>query len=88
MKKKVVIIIILSVVMISLVFFLITGGIVVLEEKNFGGQKNVYFNDLQGDLFVSPTTDRIILPPFYVRYKEHGPFDLRIQLWDNEKNIK
>jgi hypothetical protein len=63
-----------------------TGGIAISSISDFGGQRDIKLvRGLESDIWLTPKSSSFGIPFFFQYYSGQGPFDVRLQIWDESQ---
>jgi hypothetical protein len=68
------------------IYAVLTGGIAIDNVRDFGGQRNIRLvKGIQSDVWLAPRMSNFGIPYVFHYFGTAGPFDLRLQIWDESK---
>lgn len=71
------------------VYAVMTGGLAFSSIDDFGGQRDIRLvGGLDSDVWLAPRSTSFGVPFLFYFYGAGGPFDLRIQMWDDSKQYQ
>jgi hypothetical protein len=70
-------------------YVVFTGGILFFRANDFNGQRDIALVEgLKSDVWLSPQWSTFSIPLVFHRYATQGPYDLRLQIWDETRQYR